>query len=284
MELMSKTLLGTSTKPVNLELLYNDGIIRGVTAPNRVLPNFIIIGEQKCGTTTLYDHLIQHPQILPALRKEIHFFDNHYNVGLNMYKAFFPTNDKIQKNDLSITGEASPNYFHHPLVPKRIKENLPNVKLILLLRNPVERAYSHFIMMKNGGFETLSFEQAVEYEKQVFKEGKISWINQYRVFNETHHPYLMRGIYVNHLKRWLEIFPRNQISIINSENFKSNKSQILKQTFEFLNVSSYRLKDLKNKNVAKYDSMDLDTKKILEEFFKPYNKELYDLLNIEFDW
>jgi len=283
--MLSKTLYGpTTTEPINLELIYNDGIIRGVTSQNRVLPNFIIIGEQKCGTTTLYDHLIQHPQILSALRKEIHFFDNHYNVGLNMYKAFFPTNKEIQKNGLNITGEASPNYFHHPLVPQRIKENLPNIKLIVLLRNPVERAYSHFIMMKNAGFETLSFEQAIEYEKQNIKEEKISWKNQHRVFNETHHPYLMRSIYVNNLKRWFEIFPRNQILIIKSEDFKSNKAEILKKTFEFLNISSYDLSDLKNKNVARYSSINSDTKKMLEDFFKPYNEKLYDLLNINFDW
>jgi|CXWL01.1.fsa_nt_gi hypothetical protein len=273
-----------ATKDETLEENYNQGIIRGVTASNRVLPNFIIIGEQKCGTSTLYDNLIQHPQIIPALRKEIHFFDNWYHIGLNMYRAFFPTNDQIPKNNLSIIGEASPNYFHHPLVPKRIKENLPNVKLIVLFRNPVERAYSHFNMMKNSGYESLSFEEAIEYEKHVFKEGKISWMLEYRVFNQTHHPYLLRGIYVNSFRRWLEFFPRNQILVINSEDLKSNKSQILEKTFEFLNVPSYNLGKLEDQNVAKYDPMNSDTKKMLEDFFKPYNQELYDLLNIDFHW
>lgn len=271
------------TEPVNKEVIHNDGILRGITSSNRVLPNFIIIGEQKCGTTTLYEHLIKHPKIIPALRKEIHFFDNHYDNGLNMYKAFFPTNNEIQQNS-SITGEASPNYLHHPLVPKRIKENLPNVKLIVLLRNPVERAYSHFIMMKTGKFETLSFENAIEYEKHVLKEGKISWKNQYRVFNNTHHPYLMRSIYVNNLKRWLEIFPRDKILVIKSEDFKSDKSQILKETFEFLNVPPYSIKKLKNKNVSSYKSMKSNTRKMLEHFFQPYNEELYDLLKIDFNW
>jgi len=285
----SKTLLwATTTKPVNLELIYNDGIIRGITASSRVLPNFIIIGEQRCGTTSMYDHLIQHPQIMPTLRKEIHFFDNHYNFGLNMYRAFFPTNEEmqknLQKNGKSITGEASPNYLSHPLVPKRLKENLSNVKLIAMLRNPVVRAYSQFQMMKKTGHETLSFEEAIEYEKHVIKEGKITWKNQHRIFNDTHHPYLMRGIYVNNLKRWLEIFPRNQILIIKSEDFKSNKTEILNETLEFLNVSSYTIKNTKNKNVSKYHRMNSDTKKMLEDFYKPYNEKLSNLLNIDFDW
>ncbi|MDH3765155.1 MAG: sulfotransferase domain-containing protein, partial [Nitrosopumilus sp.] len=94
----------------------------------------------------------------------------------------------------------------------------------------------------------------------------------------------MRSIYVNNLKRWFEIFPRNQILIIKSEDFKSNKAEILKKTFEFLNISSYDLSDLKNKNVARYSSINSDTKKMLEDFFKPYNEKLYDLLNINFDW
>src|SRR5687768_14227353 len=103
------------------------------------LPDFLIIGAQKCVTTYLYRTLVEHPLVLPALRKEVHFFDNGYRRGLAWYRGYFPV-----RAGADISGEASPYYFFHPHAPRRIKECVPGVKLILLLRHPVMRAYSHF--------------------------------------------------------------------------------------------------------------------------------------------
>ena len=141
-----------------------------ITGPIRVLPDFIVIGCQKCATTSLYDYLIQHPNISSATEKEIHFFDSNYNVGITWYRSFFPTVfskqfSKLRKEKF-VTGEASPMYIFNPIVSKRILSILPNVKLIAILRNPIDRAYSHYNMQVKNGYETLSFEEAIKNEEK----------------------------------------------------------------------------------------------------------------------
>jgi hypothetical protein len=265
-----------------------EGIIRGITAANRTVPSFIIIGEQKCGTSSLYTYLVRHPNILAPLRKEIHFFDNDYHFGLNMYKANFPTIKEIEQisknNGICITGEASPNYLSNPSVPKRVRETLPNVKLVVILRNPVKRAYSHYQMTKRDGFETLSFEDAIQYEKKCIDEGKISWSRQHRIFNETHFPYLMRGLYADNLKRWFELFPKNQILILKNEDLKKNTTETLLNIHEFLGLPPCKIRNLKERNVGTYEPMNPKTEKFLNEFFKPHNEKLSQILNKDLGW
>ncbi len=115
-------------------------IYRRLTSGSRRLPDFIILGAQRAGTSSLYYYLSQHPQILPAVRKELHFFDDHYRRGLGWYRSQFPTRGARG----TITGEATPYYLSHPHAPARIQRLLPQARLIVLLRNPVERAISHY--------------------------------------------------------------------------------------------------------------------------------------------
>ena len=141
--------------------------IRDLTAKKRILPSFIIIGAQRCGTTSLYDYLSHHPQIIPSPVKELFYFDDYYTRPIEWYKSFFPTKkeqEKLERDLVAsvITGEASPSYFFHPYAAKRIKETLPQIKLILVLRDPIERAYSHYTHIKRVNREPLSFEEAIE--------------------------------------------------------------------------------------------------------------------------
>ena len=110
---------------------------RMITAIQRSFPDFIIIGAQMCGTTSLYDYLAKHPNVLLSYVKEIHFFDHSYNKGLLWYRSFFPL--RIIKGK-RMTGEASPYYIFHSHSAKRIAKTLPSVKLIVMLRNPVDRS------------------------------------------------------------------------------------------------------------------------------------------------
>lgn len=124
-------------------------IIRWITAPLRTLPEFIIIGAQKAGTTSLYNYLIEHPSIFPAFKKEVLYFDVNYRKGIHWYKSFFPTTIfkfLISKysNRRFITGEASPYYILYPHAAKRIHSTLPKVKIIILLRNPINRSFSQY--------------------------------------------------------------------------------------------------------------------------------------------
>src|SRR5205823_10005526 len=180
---------------------------RATTNPLRLMPDFIIIGTMRGGTTSLYSYLTAHPYIGSAYMKEVHFFDVYYSKGLPWYRAQFPSSvqkyyaERVQKQSF-ITGEASPYYLFHPHAPKRIAKILPQVKLIVLLRNPVSRAYSHYYHEVTGGHEKLSFEEAIACEEErIGKEAEqLAQNEQYVSYKHRHFSYLARGIYVDQLK------------------------------------------------------------------------------------
>jgi hypothetical protein len=263
-----------------------------LTAPLRLLPDFIIIGAQKCGTTSLYRFLTeQHACIAPSLEKEIHFFDIAFGKGLNWYRAHFPTIlykqylKKVRGQDL-ITGEASPYYIFYPHAPRRIFETVPQVKLIVLLRNPVDRAYSHYHHQVTRGRETLSFEQAIEAEPQRLSGEleKIMADEHYISFNQAHFSYLARGIYVDQLKAWSNLFPLEQLLILNSEAFFADPATTYRQVVAFLNAPESILQSAKKRNVGSYQKMSPATRQRLVEYFRPHNQRLFEYLGTSFNW
>src|SRR5690349_3699828 len=182
-------------------------LFRGVTSPRRLLPDFLIIGAQRGGTTSLYNYLQAHPNIHSASIKEVHFFDRKFQKGVHWYRAHFPMRlTKVYagrfRHEGFVTGEASPAYLFHPQVPERIARLLPRVKLIVLLRNPVDRAYSQYYHTLQLGYETLTFEEAIaaEEERIAGEREKISQDEYYQSHAFKHQSYLSRGIYVDQLQ------------------------------------------------------------------------------------
>lgn len=271
---------------------YAEILYRGLTSPLRVSPDFIIIGAQKCGTTSLYNYLIQHPCIFPAFRKELNFFDIGFQRGNLWYRSYFPTafyktyKERIY-NQNTITGEATPQYLFHPLAAERIAQTLPNAKFIVLLRNPVTRAFSHFNHMKVRGFESLSFEEALERESSIMK-AELEKINQNRCYHCTdflNHSYVSRGIYIDQLKRWMIFFPREQFLFIKYEDFTTDPATSFRDALNFLGLPEWELSNYSSFNSGKYSSsLNLETKKYLMDFFEPYNQRLYEFLDTSFDW
>lgn len=263
---------------------------RYLTAPIRVLPDFVIIGCQKCATTSLYDYLVQHPNIAAATQKEIHYFDSNYNIGINWYKSFFPT--VFSKNSMKcakqkfVTGEASPMYIFNPIVPKRMSKILPNVKLIAILRNPIDRAYSHYSMQVKNGYEKLSFEEAINSEEKRIsgEREKEEKDENYVSINLRDYSYLSRGLYADQLKIWMNYFPKNQFLVLRTEDLENNPKHTMNQIFEFLEVPTYEIHALKKMNVGKYSVMNTSTRKMLIDYFKMPNEQLNKLLNKNFDW
>jgi hypothetical protein len=159
-----------------------------------MLPDFIIIGTQKGGTTFLFKLLSNHPYVRLPFRKEIEYFDIHFEKGINWYRSQFP----IRKSNI-ITGESTPHYMSHPHVPKRIVEVIPHVKLIVILINPVDRAYSHYqhnVRMKR---ESLAFDDAIAIENERL-QGEIDKMirdEHYNSLKHRHFSYLLKGIYVD---------------------------------------------------------------------------------------
>ncbi|MDR4508551.1 MAG: sulfotransferase domain-containing protein [Candidatus Brocadiaceae bacterium] len=263
-----------------------DRYYRFYTSSIRMLPDVVIAGAVKCGTTFLYELLCKHPFFKPAATKEIHYFDLNYGKGINWYRSFFPV--KKRKQNIK-TGEASPYYLFHPHVPKRMYSDIPSVKLIMLLRNPVERAYSqyHHITKRKGDLEeTLSFEDAVAKEKERL-QGETKKMLQNETYQSLIHrrfSYLTRGIYIDQIEAFAKFFDRSQMLIIKSEELFSDTVPVFDRVLTFLDMQPWTPKDMEPVMTGSYSEMKPDTRRQLVEYFQPYNQRLYEYLGENFGW
>lgn len=274
-----------------------DKLFRATTNTIRLLPDFIIIGTQRGGTTSLYNYLAEHPGIGAASIKEVHFFDTpRFKRGLTWYRAHFPSVmqkyyvEYIKKHNF-ITGEASPYYLFYPFAPRRVAMALPHVKIIVMLRNPIDRAYSHFYHEKAGGHEKLSsFEDAIDAEEERLANElqKMREDESYHSYNLRHFSYLARGIYVDQLRAWLNLFPKEQVLILKSEDFYADPRAVLKRSHAFLGLSDTDSHEqepvFKKYNDTKSPKMEDTTRKRLIQYFEPHNERLYNYLGTNFGW
>ncbi|HEX2504969.1 MAG TPA: sulfotransferase [Gaiellaceae bacterium] len=277
------------------------------TSRLRMLPTFIILGAQRAGTSTLFFHLHEHPDVRrPTIgaggiswSKELHFFDERYGWGLDWYRTFFPYEAarelaRRRGHDLQ-AGEATPYYLFHPAVPARIAETLPDVRLIALLRNPIERAYSHYSLMRLRGRESLSFADAVDAEPErlasidpaVF-DAPVQVPGEDGVRLHEHHrhrSYLSRGLYAEQLERWFEHFPREQLHVIRFEDLAADPARIYRETLEFLGLHAWSPSTFTRRNPGKKpEPLDPAVRARLEEYFAEPNERLAQLLGRDFDW
>ena len=273
--------------------ILNENRFRLITSPLRGLPDFVILGAMKSGTTSLYNFVVKHPAIVPAAQKEVQYFSarHRYRLGKLWYRSNFPTNLSRRRfykktNQKLLSGEATPAYLFYPIVPGRMKEALPDVKLIVILRNPVDRAYSHYHHILRKNMTTLSFENAIKSEEKRRAEESERLIKdpnfiftRYRV-----HPYLTRGVYADQLERWFKHYNRKQFLILATEGLHENPQRTLDQVFDFLGVHPFQVGSLKNRNVGNYKEMNEDTRKFLIEYFRPHNERLSKLLQRSFNW
>lgn len=244
-------------------------------------PDFLIAGETKCGTTSLFEDLMKHPLVVAPFwqmvtddydggefnlaQKEIRFFDRYWYKGTDWYFKRFPDTEMF-----TIVGEASPTYFYRSLAMTRIKETLPGIRLIILLRNPVDRLYSHYhhimrIAPKWSRYE--SFENFVES----------AYENDYYIID--------KGIYSTSLERCYKLFDKDQILVVRSEDLFENFGKTYQVITRFLELPDYPLEGGSHLRHSGYTkTMEPDTRLILKEFYKPYNEELYDLLGRDMGW
>jgi len=268
-----------------------DRAYRTLTNRWRLYPDFIIIGYHKTATTFLYEYLSNHPNIGKSSKKEVHFFDYSYWRGIGWYKAQFPLNKtkgKFEKESKKFkTGEATPLYSFHPKAAKRIKELVPKVKLIVVLRNPIDRAYSHYQHKKRVGLEHQSFEDAIKEDdirfKKIMKDFENDNIRDYDV-NNTLFPYVSMGKYVLDLKKWMEIFPKEQFLILKTEEINQNPERELNKICNFIEIPTMDFKNTKKKNVGEYSTMLPETRMKLSKIYEQHNKELEEFLGIKMEW
>jgi hypothetical protein len=247
-------------------------------------PDFLIIGAQKAGTSSLFSYLAEHPNVAPPARKELHFFNRRwaYRSGIESYRALFPMQTRAPDGSLRITGEGTANYMFH-----LVAEHFPDVKLLVVLRNPPDRAYSHYQMVRRiGGHETLSFEEAIDAEADRLdsEEARMEADDNYQSKAHRRFSYLASGVYVDQLTRWAKFFPREQMLILESRELRARPAETLNRVYEFLGLPDHGLASLKSENAFPYEPMNPRTRERLVEYFAPHNRRLYDYLGVDFGW
>jgi len=238
------------------------------------LPDFVIIGGKKCGTTFLYDYLLtEHPYVEYAATKELNYFDVLFDdEEIEWYRRCFPK-PKCKDGRKTITGEATPDYLHNPAVPKRMAEVVPQARLIVLLRNPVDRAYSDYQHEVRFEGEGRTFEEAVGFDGASL---------------DARCEYLSKGLYVDQLLRWSNFFAKEQMLVLKSEDFFERTPETLKLVLKFLDLPDWEPGPTGNprrRNKGGYvQGMAPVTRQRLEDFFEPHNRRLYEYLGVDFGW
>jgi len=302
---------------------------------DRPRPEFMLVGGMKCGSTSFARYLSAHPQVKISGPKEPHYWS--WRRYPARYQNFFVNESPILDPGPGqyVSGEFSTSSLIHPLVPRRVQAYLPGLKIFVLLRNPVDRAYSHFMMSKMAGLEkACSFEDIVRREMDEIPEllaaherGFLSTEGEskscYSTIDGTpicvakheqgwpkrrlrddldlrdfyFQSYVFRSLYHDQLHRWLRLFPRQQLMIIQSERFFGNAAETMLEVAKFLRLEPFQFQpadqlqrswDAGAGNVLKmpqaYPAMDDATRRILADFFEPYNQQLYRLMGADFGW
>lgn len=259
----------------------------------RLLPNFLIIGTAKSGTTTLYGWLNEHPFVAPAAQKEVHFFDYEYYRGVDWYRSNFPPERSRRAFEQEhgrpfLTGEASPTYISHEWAPSRIAKVLPNAKLLVALRNPIDRAYSQFQMSRREDEEPLeSFAEAVAAEERRLRSecDRLRRDPRYNSWPIGCWGYLLRSRYAEQVERWFKLFPREQFLFLKTEDLESQPQATLDTVYAFLDLTPFANEQLAHLHVApKYDPIPAEARAQLAVYFRPHNQRLHQLTGIDFGW
>jgi hypothetical protein len=242
-------------------------------APIGRLPDVVIVGAMKGGTTSLFAYLCQHPEVHGSIKKEVHYFDRNFCRGEAWYRRHF-----TRRHD-GLVLEGTPDYMFHKSSFERLQEMLPKARIIVLLRNPATRAYSHYHHMRVKTTETRSFEEAVRTDFEWYRErgvlGDDTW-------QSNDHSYVRRGIYAPQVRRILNAYAESAL-ILRSEDLFADPLVITNRVLRFVGLTELReLTDVEPKTAGTYQRT-IPMRQELEEFFSPHNDELYQLLQVN-DW
>jgi hypothetical protein len=265
------------------------------TAPARMLPSFLIVGAARCGTTSMFSALSEHPAVLSSARlpwtREVHYFDNHYNRGMSWYQSHFPLKARARlaarAAEVSPAAfESGPYYMFHPLAAERIRRDLPNVRLLVMLRDPVERARSGHSYSTSLGHETEPFERALELEDSRL-EGEVERIiadPSYISHSHRHHSHRARGHYIDQIERLERLFGRERILVVDSDDFFADPRPAYDEVLDFLGLPHRGYPEFGQHNSRPRTPVPESVRKALEEHFRPYDERLAAWLGREPSW
>jgi tetratricopeptide (TPR) repeat protein len=250
------------------------------------IPNFLIIGSGKCGTSSLYQYISQHPQVLPAITKEIGYFDvnRRYRNGINWYLSHFP---QMMEQDHFLTGEATPSYLYRYQVAERLYQVFPQMKLIVILRNPLERAISAYYHAVKDLGESRSLENAINDEIKILEEFENPleiMATKYKFDHRSEPRYIVWGLYYYFLKHWLKLFPKKQFLILHSYDLFDNPESTTNKVFSFLGLPNYCSEKYLKYTAGNYQKIDSQLHQKLSNCFKVHNQKLESYLDIKFNW
>ncbi|MDC0257088.1 sulfotransferase, partial [Synechococcus sp. AH-551-P10] len=208
-----------------------DGCWSAILIGQNRVPDFLGLGVQKGGTTTLHTLLAAHPQLMLPKQKELHFFTHRYWRGKRWYGRQFRAATSDQK-----CGEITPYYIFHPLVPERIQRCCPKARLIVLLRDPVERALSQFFHSQRLGLDVLPLEQALAVEAERLKTADKALKRGQRHKSHQEHSYVARSRYELQLQRYEQLFPREQLFVARSEDLFERPEWVWRELLQWLEL------------------------------------------------
>lgn len=243
--------------------------LRRLTAGARRGPEFLIIGPRKCGTTSLFRYLEDHPRVVLPVRKEINYFSWHAHRPLAWYLAHFP-----RRGPGVLSGEASPTYFANDAVPARVRAVLPGVRLLVPLRNPVERAYSNYWHNRTRGSEDRPFAAVLDQE-----------LGGPNAAEGRRRQHVAKGCYAEPLARWLEVFPAEQVLVLDSGHLFREPAAAMAEAFRFVGLEPHRSAEYRTWTRGHYGEPLAPIERArLQEHYRPHNERLFALLGRRFDW
>ena len=278
----------TSAKSVGRRVAHGWG---QVTSGQRALPNTLIVGAQRCGTTGLFRALSAHPSVFgPNLRKGVHYFDVDYTHPLSWYRGWFPlqatVTRRVPAGQEPVVIEASPYYMFHPAVPARIAHDLPDVRVLVLLRDPVSRAFSAYKHEFARGFESMPFEEALAAEPdRLAGEGeKLLADPAYVSFSHQHQAYLARGRYAEQLERLGATIGRDRILVLDSTDYFKRPDEGLSQVLDFLGLSAIPHSEVFRNESSGASDLDAGVKRRLRAAMRDDDERLRDWLGWTPSW
>jgi hypothetical protein len=263
--------------------------VRLATASRRPLPDFVIFGGAKCGTTSLYEWLGSHPAVVPCRAKEIHFADRPHNAarGAGWYQAWFPTHRQLRGAgraaglDRARCGEATPNYLTTPGAAGVLREVVPDVRLVAVFREPGDRAWSHYRMNRHELGTIDRFAAELADDAAHLAADVTAPQDDPRQALE----YLRQSYYAAFLTEWLDTFPREQILLLRSEDLFARPDEVHRRLSQHLGLPDVDAPELVRANVGRGDqSLPPDVRAWLDEHFAPHNARLADLTDGEITW
>ena len=246
---------------------------RRLSVAARPFPDFVIVGAQRGGTTSLYDWLSGHPAVAPASRKEVHYFDLHYGRGPRWYRAHFP----VRRPGL-VTGEATPYLLFHPLAPERVARDLPaRTRFVVVLRDPVQRAVSHYWHERRLGAETEPLAKALALEEGRLAGSAERVLRGEPSYAHLHFAYAARGRYAEQLRRWYAHVEQDRILVVESEQLFRDPAAP-GRVARWLGLADHAAPFPTLNDARRADDTDASVLASLRSYFAPYNEELFALL------